>query len=169
MKPNVISPIVVIAVALVIASQPAAQGANERRDPKGKLPAPVAKAIQDNRPGAEIDKLEVEKEAGITFYDMEFKDRQGEMDVAEDGTVLDIATIVDMKDVPDPAAQAILKAARGASIKQLEKSEVRAEIEKEGGKGRISRLATPKYVYEAELSHGEIEVTADGKIIKAPK
>jgi hypothetical protein len=146
-----------------------AQGSTRHATPNVDLPAAVTKAIEDNRPGAEIDKLDVEKEGGITFYDIEFKARQGEMDVAEDGTVLDIATIIEMKDVPEAAAAAIRKAARGASIKQLERSEVRAEIEKDGDRSRISRLASPKYVYEAELERGEVEVTADGQVIKGPK
>ena len=88
------------------------------------------------------------------------------MDVAEDGTVLDIATVVEMKDVPEAAAAAIRTAGKGKPIKQLERSEVRAEIVKEGGKARISKLATPRYVYEAEFSSGEVEVTSEGKIIK---
>ena len=37
---------------------------------------------------------------------------------------------------------------------------------KEGGKARISTLPTPKYVYEAEFSRGEVEVTPEGKIVK---
>ena len=41
---------------------------------------------------------------------------------------------------------------------------------REGRKGRVARLATSEYVYEAELAKGgEIEVAADGKIIKGPK
>jgi hypothetical protein len=39
----------------------------------------------------------------------------------------------EMKDVPEAAAAAIKRASRGATIKQLEKSEVGARIEKEGG------------------------------------
>lgn len=167
-----ISSIVALALMLgVTGSRARALTQDTIRHGQGKsaLPAAVARAIQDNRPGAEIAKLDVEKDSGITFYDIEFKGRQGEMDVAEDGTVLDIATIIDMKDVPEAAAAAILKAARGAPIKQIEKSEVRAEIEKDGDRSRVSRLASPKYVYEAELARGEVEVTADGQIIKGPK
>ena len=133
------------------------------------LPAAVSKAVQENRPRAEIDKLEVEKEGGFTLYDIEFKDGRGEIEVAEDGTVLDVSDIVDLKDVPPAAAAAIEKAAAGRRIKQVEKSEVRARIEKEGGKGRLSKLATPEYVYEAELSKGEVEVTAEGRLIKGLK
>jgi hypothetical protein len=133
------------------------------------LPAAVSKAVEDNRPGAEIDKLDVEKEHGMSFYDIEFKAGKGEMDVAEDGTVLDIATVIEMKDVPEAAAAAIKRVGKGRPIKQLERSEVRAEIVNEGGKARISKLATPRYVYEAEFSNGEVEVTPEGKVIKAGK
>jgi hypothetical protein len=111
----------------------------------------------------------VEKERGIRLYDIEFKAGQGEIEVAEDGTVIDVTTIIDMKDAPEAVATAIQTAARGRAIKQLEKSEVRAEIVKEGDKGRILKLSSPKYVYEAELDRGEIEVASDGTLIKAAK
>ena len=143
----------------------AAQGQSAHQGRKF-LPAAVTKAIQQNRPGAEIDKLDVDKEHGIVVYDIEFKAGQGEMDIAEDGTVLDIATIIDMKDLPEAAATAIRAAGKGKAIKQLERSEMRAEIVKEGGKARISTLPVPKYVYEAEFSRGEVEVTPEGKIVK---
>jgi hypothetical protein len=137
---------------------------------KSRLPPAVAKAVEANKPGAEIDKLEIEHEAGITLYDIEFKGTAGEIEVAEDGTVLDVVDLIDMKDVPAPAAAVIERAARGGGIKRLEKSEVRAKITREGSKGTLAALPTPEYVYEAELvKGGEIEVAADGTIIKAPK
>lgn len=137
---------------------------------KRRLPAAVVKAIDDNRPGAEIGKLEIAKEAGITFYDIEFKGEHGEMDVAADGTVLDIATLIEMRDVPEPAAALIRRAAAGTTIRQLTRSEVRARIEKAAGTGRVARLAAPEYVYEAELAKGgEVEIAGDGTIIKGPK
>ena len=93
--------------------------------------------------------------------------------MAADGTVMDVATIIDLKDVPKPAADAINKAAAGAKIAQLEKSEIRAEIKKEGEKGQVVKLAAPKYVYEAELvkgkQKGEIQVSPEGKIVEALK
>ena len=91
------------------------------------------------------------------------------MDVAPDGTVLDVATIIELKDLPEPVAAVIRKAASGTTIKQLTKSEVRARVEKVAGKDRVSKLAAPEYVYEAELAKGgEIEVAANGTIIKGP-
>jgi len=166
--------VVALAFALTVSTEWAKQESQQQgKKEKVELPAAVAKAIKDNVPDAEIDTVEVEKEAGITLYDVEFKAGKGEIEVAEDGTVMDIATIVTMKDVPKAAAEVIQKAAEGATIKQLEQSEVRAEIKKEGEKGTIVKLDSPKYVYEAELvkgdQRGEMEVAADGKVIEALK
>jgi hypothetical protein len=129
----------IVVVAAIAAGQ---EGGG--RDKFRNLPAAVTQAIQSNRPGAEIDKLDVEKEHGISFYDLEFKADQGEMDVAEDGTVLDIATVIEMKDVPDVVAAAFKASCKGRAIKRIERSEVRAEIVNENGKGRVEKLATPK-------------------------
>jgi hypothetical protein len=149
------------------------EGKEQAKKAKVELPAAVLKAIKDNVPNAEIEMAEVEQEAALTLYDIEFKAGKGEIEVAEDGTVIDVATIVAMKDIPKAAAEAIQKAAEGATIKRLEKSEVRAEIKKEGEKGKIVKLDSPKYVYEAEVvkgnQRGEMEVAADGKVIEALK
>jgi hypothetical protein len=166
--------VVALALALTVSTVSAKQESKEQaKKAKVELPAAVAKAVKDNFPNAEIDIAEVEEEAGITLYDIEFKAAKGEIEVAQDGTVMDVATIVEMKDVPKAAAEAIQKAAEGATIKQLEKSEVRAEIKKEGEKGKIVKLDSPRYVYEAELvkgnQRGEIQVAADGKVIEALK
>ncbi|HKE82326.1 MAG TPA: hypothetical protein VKB50_01160 [Vicinamibacterales bacterium] len=150
------------------ATSAAAQGTKEKTK-LPQLPPAVTQAIQANKPGAEIDKVEIEKENGVSLYDIEFKDGKGEIEVAEDGTVIDVTDIVTMKDVPEAAAGAIKTAAKGKPIKQLERSEVRAEVVKESGKGRVAKLPAPKYVYEAELAKGEIEVTPDGKVIKGGK
>jgi uncharacterized membrane protein YkoI len=50
---------------------------------KVELPAAIAKAVNENVPGAEIDIVEVEKEGGISLYDIEFKAGKGEIEVAE--------------------------------------------------------------------------------------
>jgi hypothetical protein len=157
-------------LALLVMARPAWVADAKTDVKRSRLPAAVVKAIDANKPDAEIAKVDIEHEEGVAFYDMEFKGNRGEMDVLEDGTVLDVATIIDVKDVPEPAAAVIRKASAGTTIKQLTRSEIRAKIEKVGGKGKVVRLATPEYVYEAELAKGgEIEVAGDGKIIKGPK
>jgi len=166
--------VVVLALALTVSTGWSKQEAREQgKKAKVELPAAVVKAVNANFPNAQIDIVDVEEEAGITLYDIEFKAGQGEIEVAQDGTVIDVATITTMKDVPKAAAEAIQKAAEGSTIKQVEKSEVRAEIKKEGEKGKIVILDSPRYVYEAELvkgnQTGEIEVDAEGKVIAALK
>jgi hypothetical protein len=148
----------VLALSLVLAGSPLRAGQEGREQAshaKVDLPPAVAQAVKANCPGAVIDKVDLEKEAGIALYDIEFKAGQGEIEIAADGTVMDIATIVAMKDVPKPAADAIRKAAAGGTIGQIEKSEVRAEVKKEGEKGTIVKLVPSKYVYEAELVQGK--------------
>lgn len=166
-RPNV----VLGTLALVVAFVPVGVSAQSKADPKrSRLPAAVLKAVDDNFPGAEIDKLDVEDEGGIKLYDIEFKAGRGEIEVAEDGTVLDVATIVRLDDVPESAASVIRKAAGGGRIREIEKSEVRSRIDKKSGKGQLVSVAPPEYVYEAELAKGgEIEVAADGRVIKGPK
>ena len=142
-------------------------------EPEVELPAAVVEAIEANVPGAEIDFVEVAEEAGITLYDIEFKSDRGEIEVAVDGTVLDVVTIITMEELPEAAAKAIQDAVEGATILRLERSEIRSEIKKEGEMGTLVKLDTPRYVYEAELEKdgqtGEIEVDADGNITEPLK
>ena len=78
-----------------------------------------------------------------------------------------------MDDLPKGAAEAIQKAAEGATILRLEKSEIHSVIKEEEGKGKLVKLESFRYVYEAELvkdgQTGEIEVDADGNITEALK
>jgi uncharacterized membrane protein YkoI len=138
-----------------------------------ELPAAVLEAIEANVPDAEIDFVEVAEEEGITLYDIEFKADRGEIEVAEDGTVIDVVTIITMEDLPEAAAKAIQNAIEDATIKRLEKSEIRSEIKMEGEMGTIVRLDIPRYVYEAELEKdgqtGEITVDAEGNITEPLK
>ena len=138
-----------------------------------ELPAAVVEAIKANVPDAEIDFVEVTEEDGITLYDIEFKADRGEIEVTADGTVIDVVTIITMEELPEAAAKAIQDAIEGATIKRLEKSEIRSEIKKEEGIGTVVKLDTPRYVYEAELEKdgqtGEIEVDADGNITEPLK
>ncbi len=146
---------------------------SEKAEPEMELPAAVLEAIEANVPDAEIDFVEVVEEDGITLYDIEFKEDRGEIEVAEDGTVIDIVTIITMEELPEAAAQAIKKATEGITIRRLEESEVLSEIKKEKGKVIIFKLDTRRYVYEAELVEddqtGEITIDDDGNIVEPLK
>jgi uncharacterized membrane protein YkoI len=167
MKTLRISLLIVAAVA--ISAMAAQTSKKQTGKAKVELPPAVAKTVADNRPSAEIAKVEVEKENGVTVYDIEFKAGQGEMDVAEDGSLMNIETVVQEKDVPKPALDAIMKAAASGKVNQIGKSEIHAEAKD----GKIMKLDAFKYVYEADLEKGnqraEVGVAPDGKVIEAPK
>ena len=162
--------IVVATIALTMSTEWVVPGGKPQ---KGKtsveLPASVTKAVKETRPGAEIDKLRMEKNHGLTAYDIEFKAGRGEIEIAEDGTVIDIAMTIKLKDIPKSAGEAIQTCAQGARIKRIEKSEVRAEIKQ----GKIVKFAAPRYIYEAELVKdnriANTQVAPDCRVIEAPR
>ena len=161
---------VVVAIAATITPGKAMQdSAKEEKLKISQLPAAVVEAIKTNCAACSIDKATREIENGVTVYDIEFKSRQGEIALAEDGSVIDRETVVLLKDVPAAALDAIRKGASGAKIKHVAKGEIRAELKA----GQIIKLDSPRYVYEAELEKGkqvaEIEVSSDGTVIEAPR
>ena len=91
------------------------------------------------------------------------------MDVAADGSVIDRETVVQTADVPAAALDAIRKAAAGGKVTQIAKDEIRAELKA----GKVIKLDSPKYVYEADLAKGnrvgEVVVTPEGQVTEGPK
>jgi uncharacterized membrane protein YkoI len=145
----------------------------QRTMPPTELPAKVMAAVEATVPDAEVAMAEVSEEGGITVYDIEFKNDMGEMEVADDGTVIEVVSIVTMDDLPEAAAAAIQKAAGDMTINRLEKSEIRSEIDTEGETAAVTMLENLRYKYEAELarndSTAEITVDADGNIVEPLK
>jgi len=149
--------------------------AEEMASTPAEMPAAVAEVVQKYFPGAEVENLETEKVDGVTLYDIEFKANRGEIEVAEDGTIIDISKVISWEEVPQAAAEAIKKAAEtsGAAVERLEKAEVQAEIKAQDGRNIIFKLEAPVWLYEAVLvrgeERGEMQVDAEGKIIEGPK
>ena len=160
--------LVVLLALTASVSQAMQEGTKEEKLKPTKLPPAVAQAIKTNCTNCSIGKTTREIENGVRVYDIEFKSGQGEIAVAEDGSVIDRETVVSLNDVPAAALEAIQKAASNSKVKQVVKGEIRAELRD----GQIVKLTSPRYVYEAELVKGnqraEIEVTPDGQIIEAP-
>jgi hypothetical protein len=161
---------VVLLIALTTSiSRTMQEGTKEKRIKVSQLPTAVVQAIKSNCAGCSIDKATREIEHGVTIYDIEFKRGQGEIALAEDGSVIDRETVVQLKDVPAAALDAIKNGAAGGKLKQVAKGEIRAELKA----GQIMKLGSPRYVYEAELEKGdqvaEIEVTPEGQVTEAPE
>jgi len=154
--------LIVFTLATVCLAQP-----KSGRVKKPKLPAAVAEAVKSECPDCIIAKSTREKEDGVVVYDFEFRNGQGEMDVAADGTILEREKPVPTSAIPAPALAAINNS--GGSLLQVEADEVRAEIKDR----TVVKLDTPKIRYEADLVTGnktsEIVVTPEGQVIDAPK
>jgi hypothetical protein len=133
-----------------------------------ELPEPVANTFKSIFPKAEIEKIDVDVEDGVTVYDLEFREEkvEKETDIAADGTMLEFTIVVTEKDVPETAMKAIQKAADGAAIKRIEHIEISYETKD----GKAVKLAKPVTNYAAEIEKAgktsEIVVYPDGKMVE---
>ena len=124
-----------------------------------KLPAKIKEAVKARFPGAEVTSAEKEKENGEIVYDLELKHqgRKYEMDIKEDGTVMEIEK--EIKDPPAAITKAIQAKYPGAKIKEV--------MEKDKVNGRQE---TPSE-YEVTLTTAdgkskEVDVSLDGSSVK---
>jgi len=139
---------------------------------KTKLPDVVAKALKAEFPKAEITKVAKEKEGGVTFYDIDFKDADEEraIDIGTDGAIFSVSLVIEAKEVPEAVMKAVQAALDGGKIEQIEKREVRREA-----KDLIVSppFDKPKIQFEAELKKGDLEATVlvddKGAVLEAPK
>lgn len=136
-----------------------------------KLPDAVRKTFEARFPRAEIHKVEVEEEGGVTVYDLEFKDgaTEKETDITADGTMLEFTLVIDAKAVPQAAMKPIREAAEGATMTRIEEIEISYETKD----GKVIELPRTVTHYAVELMKGdqsaEIVVDPDGKVIEPAK
>jgi uncharacterized membrane protein YkoI len=135
---------------------------------KTALPTAVAGAIQKEFPAAAIDKVEVEEELGLKMYEVEIKAGKVEktLTVSEDGVIAEVGTEVAAADLPAAAAEAVKKAAPGATIKEVDKDQTLAEP-------KLAKLPVPKVTYELKVAKegkvAEVVLAPDGTVLEAPK
>ena len=108
-------------------------------------------------PGAQVTSVEREKEHGDVVYDYELRQngRKYEMDVKEDGTVLEVEKQLAATDVPDAVTRAVREKYPNATVKEV------MEVDKVRG-GREA----PDH-YEVTLAGAkvkEVTVSMDGRI-----
>ncbi|MFL5340801.1 MAG: PepSY domain-containing protein [Gemmataceae bacterium] len=125
-----------------------------------KLPKAIKDAVMGRFPNAEITGAEKEKEDGKVMFDIELKHdgRKYEMDIAEDGTIIEIEKEVFSKDVPKAINDAVKGKYPNATIKEV------MEVNKVK-----DRKETPAH-YEITIEDGgkkmEVIVSLDGKSVK---
>jgi hypothetical protein len=138
--------------------------------PAIKLPDSVAKTFQATFPKAQITKLDVDEEDGVTVYDIEFKDGavEKETDITADGTMLEFTVVIRAKEVPAAAMKTVRAAAKGGKIGRIE----RIEISYETKDGKAMKLNKPVTHYAAEITKGgktsEVVVAPDGSRVVEP-
>ena len=125
----------------------------------------VAQALQKQFPKATLGDVKAEREDKTVLYEVKLADGPTKMEatVAGDGTIVMIETVVADKDLPQAVADAIAKAAPGATVVKVEREETLAAP-------KLVTLEAPKVIYEAKVEgKGEVKVAADGTVLKAPK
>jgi hypothetical protein len=134
--------------------------------PAIKLPEPVAKTFQAAFPKAQITKLDVDEEDGVTVYDLEFREGtvEKETDITADGTMLEFTVVISLKEVPALARKAIRAAAKGGRIGRIEQ----VAISHETKDGKVIKLDKPVTRYAVEVTKGgetsEVVVAPDGTV-----
>ncbi len=132
--------------------------ADEKKIPLDQVPAAVMKAIKNRFPGADVSSVEKEKEDGQVMYDVELKHkgRKYEMDIKDDGTIVEIEKEVAVGDTPEAVLQAVKAKYPGSKVEEI------MEVNKVEGKKE-----TPVHyeitIVGADGKKKEVVVSLDGK------
>jgi hypothetical protein len=139
-------------------------GAAAKEEPAPSVPAAVSKALQARFPQGKITESESEVMDGVTVYSVDFTDGGAEKSasISADGIVMDVSVPVASSSVPKVVMDAIKKAAAGATIGTIERTDITHEAEN----GAVKKLPAPESEYTAELTKGgksgEATVASDG-------
>jgi len=150
-----------VAFLLAMAMIALAEDEKSKKISLDQAPKAVRDAINNRFPDAEISSIEKEKEGGKVVFDVELKHkgRKYEMDIEEDGTIVEIEKEVALKDVPKALIQNVKAKFPDATIKEvMEVNKVKGQEEK-----------PDHYEVTIETSDKktkEINVSLAGKIIK---
>ncbi len=143
---------------LLITAGAQSGGTKEEKITADKLPKKVMDAVKSWFPEPKFTSLTKETTDGKVVYDLEFKykDRKYEMDIKEDGTVLEIEKEVAVNDLPQAASNA-LKA-------KYAKSKIKEAMEVNLVSGKDLKLDHYEVILEmADGKTREVTVTPDGK------
>jgi uncharacterized membrane protein YkoI len=153
-----------LALALLVVGQFALadEDKKEEKIKPEQLPKKVMDAVKAKFPKPEFTALTKETfKDGKIVYDLEFKfeGRKYEMDIAEDGTVLEVEREVFLKDLPKAISKAVEEKYPKSSIKEVMLVHlVKDNVEKPDHYEVTLETADKKTI--------EIEVSLDGKTVK---
>ena len=135
--------------------------AKEEKITEDKIPAKVMAAVKGRFPGAKITSASKETADGKVVYDIELeqKGRKYEMDIQEDGTILEVEKEVPLKEVPE----AVLKALKAKYPKATIEIVMEVNLVKD-------KKETPDHyevtIVGADKKKHEVIVSLDGKSVK---
>lgn len=125
-----------------------------------KVPEKIMTAVKARFAEPELVSVEKETEDGAVMFDVELKDkgRNYEMDIKEDGTIVEIEKQVDAKDFPEAGVKAIEAKYPKATLKEF------MEVNKVQGK-----TETPDHyevvIETVDKKSREVVVSLDGKTV----
>jgi hypothetical protein len=153
---------IVIGLCITVAAMLCAIAYAEKGEKECSLPAAVEAAVKALLPNAVIEKSNKE-EKEVKTYEVKVKDgnKESEVKLTTDGTVMGVESVEVMDTLPAAVAQAIK--AQNAKVKKVEKEIEYAQL-------KVVKLDTPVTSYEAEIikdgKETEIKIAADGTILK---
>jgi uncharacterized membrane protein YkoI len=148
----------VAAVVLVVAARAEDKA---KKVPLDKVPKAIMDAIQGRFPGGRVSSVEKEIEDGKVVYDVELKHqgRHYEMDIHEDGTIVEIEKEIALKDAPEALAQTVQAKYPKATIKEV--MEVNSVKDK-----KETPIHYEVTVETSDKKERELIVSLDGKSIR---
>jgi hypothetical protein len=155
----------VVAVAGLVALGTAAladeKDKKEEKITADKLPKAVAAAVKEYFPDAEFTSITKETEGTKVVYDIELKEKgkKHEMDIQEDGTVLEIEDEVAAADLPAAVSKALEAKYPKATLKDA------MAVNKMTGKEK-KLLHYELTITTAEKKSVEVLISPDGKEVK---
>jgi hypothetical protein len=142
------------------------EGAEDKKtDGKVALSDEAAAAIKKAFPSATVERVEAEEDEDVTLYEAVLKDAstEKEVQVAADGMIVSVETVVATADMPKVVADAAAKAAHGAQVQKAKMVETHAAA-------HLVALSSPTVSYSVELAakdqKGEMEVAGDGTVLE---
>ena len=158
--------VVIAVVSLVTALFVAASWA-ARPERARKLRVVVEQSVREAFPDARIREIEVERRIVRLLEVTVIVDREEHgITLSEDGTILSIDEEIHPDQMPTAVHLALQKVAGGATIKEAERIEIRAEL-------RAVPMEEPQIEYEAKFrTRGKVQeviVSEDGTTIKTAK
>jgi Peptidase propeptide and YPEB domain len=150
-----------IAASLVLLAVVATAAEKDKKISLDKAPKAVQDAIKARFPDGEVTSVEKETEDGKVVYDVELKlkGRKYEMDILEDGTVIEIEKEIAAKDLPEAVSKAL--------DAKYPKSTIKEVMEVYKVKDKDEKLTEYEVTLEtADKEAKEVKVSLDGKSIK---